>query len=129
MDTKNIGIWMDHSVAHLMDLANDTITTRSIKSGFTHQQKTHALGRNENLMHNKEQHQQSDYYKKIADAIKDYSNILLFGPTTAKDELLNLLKLDRHFEKTKIEVKHADKMTENQQNAFVKKHFKPIKIF
>jgi stalled ribosome rescue protein Dom34 len=120
---KYIGVWMDHSVANIMALTGNEIITNCVESEFTHQQKEHALSKNENLMHNKEQHQQSKYYKKIADAIKDYENIILFGPTTAKSELLNLLKADHHFEKTKIEVKQTDKMTENQQHAFVKDHF------
>jgi len=44
--------------------------------------------------------------------LKDYEEVLLFGPTNAKNELFNLLKDDRHFEKIKIEVKSGDKMTD-----------------
>lgn len=121
--TKNIGIWMDHSVAHLMELKNDEIITNNITSSFTHQEKEHSLSKNENLMHNKEQHQQAKYYNAIKDATKNYESILLFGPTTAKSELLNLMKADHHFEKIKIESLQADKMTENQLHAFVKNHF------
>jgi hypothetical protein len=47
----------------------------------------------------------------------------LFGPTNAKTELINKLKEDHHFDEVKIEVKSADKMTENQQQAFVLEHF------
>ena len=49
--------------------------------------------------------------------------MLLFGPTTAKDELHNLLKADHNFEKIKIDVKQSDKMSDNQQQAFVNEHF------
>ena len=92
---ENIGIWMDHSVAHLMELTNEGIVKNNITSEFTHQEKEHSLSKNENLAHNKEQHQQSKYYNKIKDAIKDYKHIVLFGPTTAKNELHNLIKTDR----------------------------------
>jgi hypothetical protein len=74
-------------------------------------------------MHNKEQHQQSEYYKKIGEIIKDYKEVILFGPTEAKTELFNILKADHLFENIKIEIKQTDKMTENQQHAFVKNHF------
>ena len=74
-------------------------------------------------MHNKEQHEQLAYYKAIAAVIKNYEEVLLFGPTDAKTELFNLLKADHHFDKINIETKHADKMTENQQHAFVKEYF------
>lgn len=52
-----------------------------------------------------------------------HQEVLLFGPTDAKTELFNMLKTDRHFEKVKVETKDADKMTQNEQHAFVRDHF------
>lgn len=52
-----------------------------------------------------------------------YEEVLLFGPTEAKNELLNLLQADHHFDKINIEIRQANKMTENQQHAFVKEYF------
>jgi hypothetical protein len=120
---KNLGIWMDHASAHLMEFTTDPINTKKIDSEFTHEEKEHSLEKSEHLMHNKEQHQQSAYYKNLGDVIKNYEEVVLFGPTDAKVELFNLLRADHHFEKIKIEVKQADKMTENQQHAFVKEYF------
>ncbi len=120
---KQLGIWMDHSSAHIMELNSDVITTEIIRSEFTPEVKTETLHKNENLMHNKERHLQHSYYKKISEAIKDHDNVVIFGPTSAKSELVNLLKEDRHFENINIEIEEADKMTENQQHAFVKNHF------
>jgi hypothetical protein len=127
---RNLGIWMDHSTAHLMEFTTDPIETKTIDSKFTHREKEHSLGKGEGLMHNKEQHQQSDYYKRLGEVIKNYEAVMLFGPTDAKNELFNILKADHHFEKIKIEVKQTDKMTENQQHAFVREHFinHPIKF-
>jgi hypothetical protein len=120
---KNLGIWMDHSNAHIMEFTTDPIETRTIESKFTHDAKEQSLGKSENLMHNKEQHQQSAYYKQLGEIIKKYEEVILFGPTNAKVELLNTLRADHLFEKIKIDVKQADKMTENQQHAFVREHF------
>ena len=120
---KNLGIWMDHSSANLMELTIDPIETKTIKSKFTHQAKEQSQSKSENLMHNKEQHQQSEYYKKLGEVIKNYEEVILFGPTDAKVELFNTLKADHHFEKIKIEIKQTDKMTENQQHAFVREYF------
>jgi nitrogenase subunit NifH len=120
---KNLGIWMDHSSAHLMEFTTEPIETKIIVSKFTHQEKEHSLEKSENLMHNKEQHQQAEYYKKLGEHIINYTNVLLFGPTQAKNELSNVLKADHRFEKIKIEIQQADKMTENQQHAFVRTHF------
>ena len=77
-------------------------------------------------MHNKEQHWQSEYYKELGAEIKNYENVILFGPTDAKAELLNTLRSDPQFSKIKIETRQTDKMTENQQHAFVKEYFKSI---
>jgi stalled ribosome rescue protein Dom34 len=119
----NLGIWMDHSNAHLMEFTTEPLTTTIISSRFTHREKEHSIGKSENGMHQKEQHEHLDYYKKIGEAIRNYQDVLLFGPTTAKTELFNMLKADHHFEKIRIETKDADKMTQNEQHAFVRKHF------
>ena len=76
-------------------------------------------------MHNKEQHQLSEFYTKLGETIKHYQEVLLFGPTSAKTELLNVLRADHRFAAIKIEVEDADKMTTNQLHAFVTQHFNP----
>lgn len=122
---KQAGIWMDHSIAIIMELTNDTIVEHRIVSEFTHQEKENSLTeRGEKHMHIKEQHLQSSYYKELSENIIKYQDVILFGPTDAKDELFNLLKTNHLFKNIKIEVKHSDKMTENQKYAFVKEYFK-----
>ena len=114
---------MDHSSAHLIEFSLNPVRTKSITSKFNHQEKEHSLSKSENLMHNKEQHEQAQYYKQLGDEIKKYTDVLLFGPTEAKKELYNILKVDPVFEKIKIEILAADKMTQNQQYAFVRAYF------
>jgi stalled ribosome rescue protein Dom34 len=118
---KNLGIWMDHSTANLIDLNSNKHS--QILSEFTFETKEEALSRSENGMHHKRQQMHEAYYKNIADAVLKFDNVLLFGPTNAKTELHNYLNTDLHFKDIKIEVKSADKMTDNQQEAFVKKYF------
>lgn len=120
---KHLGIWMDHSSAHLTEFTAELMETSTITSKFTQQEKEHTLNRSEHVMHNKEQHQQSAYYKELGEIIKNYEEVLLFGPTSAKTELFNVLRENHLFAKIKLEVKNADKMTENQQHAFVKEYF------
>jgi stalled ribosome rescue protein Dom34 len=120
---KNLGIWMDHSTAHLMELTINPIETKTIESTFTHQTKEDSLAKSEHLMHNKEQQHQSAYYKQLGDEIKNYESVLLFGPTNAKVELFNFLKADSRFTKINIEIKQTDKLTEHQQHAFVREFF------
>jgi hypothetical protein len=99
---KDLGIWMDHQNAHIMEFTIDPIETQTIESKFTHEEKEQTLGRSENLMHNKEQHEQADYYRELGEVIRNYDDVLLFGPTDAKIELLNTLRKDHRFANIKI---------------------------
>ncbi len=126
MKPTRLGIWMDHTTAHLMEFSQDKMETKTIDSTFTHEVKEASIHNGEKGMHQKEQHQQSGYYHQLGAVIKNYQEVLLFGPTEAKTELLNILLADHHFDKIKIEVKQADKMTENQKHAFVRAYFMPL---
>jgi len=108
----------------LMELTKDKIVTNSVVSESAHPEKDFNLYKSEKLIHTKEQHQQSSYYKKLGDIIKNYQEVVLFGPTDAKQELLNLLRVDHLFENIKIDVLNSDKMTESQMQDFVREYFK-----
>lgn len=119
--SKNIGIWMDYSIANFIDI--NPKNNYSIKSEFTHYVKEETLNRSEVIVHNKEQQLQDAYYQKIADHILNYKHVLIFGPTNAKIELNNYLNKDLHFKDIKIDIEVADKMTNNEKNAFMLDHF------
>jgi len=122
--TKQLGIWMDHSIAYLTKLTNGTIETSSIESVTEVNGDEQVAYKDESHSLNKEQRQLSSYFKKLSDVILENDEVILFGPTEAKSELLNVLKENHLFDKIKIEVKPADKMTEIQRTTFVKEHFK-----
>jgi len=121
---KQLGIWMDHSNAYLLELANDAIIENIIVSESLNENEEYSSEKHEKQIHTKEQHQQSDYYKRIVDSIKNFQEVVLFGPTDAKNELFNLLKADHLFDNIKIEIKNSDKMTESQMHSFVLGYFK-----
>lgn len=119
---KELGIWMDHSSADLLEL-NSKNKKRSVISEFTFETKEEALRKNENLMHNKRQQMQEAYYKEIAKEILPYDHVLLFGPTNAKVELYNYICKDLKYKNIQIDVEPADKMTDNEKIALLKSHF------
>ncbi len=121
--SKKLGIWMDHTIAHLIELKNNTITSKTIESLSLKGEKQN-FGKDESLKYNTEQDQLSEYFKRLRNYIKSYSEVVLFGPTNAKTELYNLLKEDNHFNNIKIEIETTDNLTENQMHAFVKEHYK-----
>lgn len=123
METQNnLGIWMDYANANLIDLKSKK-KSHIISSSFTSDIKQEVLERSEYTMNNKERQMDEAFYKEISEVMLNYKNVLLFGPTNAKSELHNYLKKNLHFNDIKIDVKPADKMTDNQQVAFVRKYF------
>ena len=122
-DKKCLGIWMDHAVAHFIEYSNHSTPIENEDITLSQEDKNTVASDSENTIQNKENQKQGEFYKKLSDVIKDYDEVLLFGPTDAKAELHNLLKEDHHFDHIKMEVKSADHLTQNQEIAFVKAHF------
>jgi hypothetical protein len=120
---KQLGIWMDHSVANIIELKDDTVVTNTLELSTSLPEQIENQELDESLMNNKEQNYLSDYFLNLSKVIKEYNEVLLFGPSSAKTELYNRLKDDLHFDKIKIDVKSADVMTDNQQQIFVKEFF------
>jgi stalled ribosome rescue protein Dom34 len=123
--TKKLGIWMDHTMAHIIELKNNSIISNTIESASLQGEK-HNFGKDETLKQNTEQDQLAEYFKKIITVIQGYPEVILFGPTNAKTELYNLLKKDSHFNNTKIKIETTDNLTENQIQAYVKEHFEKV---
>ena len=125
---KKLGICMDHANAHIIEFSDEVKETQTISSDFDNQDKNETLHRSESELHNKEQHKQIAYYKKLAEIIRDFNEVLLFGPTNAKAELLNFLRKDHLFSGIKIEVLNTDKLTDKEQHTFVSEYFKKFDI-
>jgi hypothetical protein len=102
---KNLGIWMDHSNAHLMEISPNTIKTDFIAS--------------QSLQHE----EKADYLKKIGEIILNYEGVILFGPTDAKIDLLYTIIDDSRFANIKIQIKQTASMTEEQEHCFVRDYF------
>ena len=114
---------MDHAKANLMEYESGSLKSHVIVSSFNRLKKMDSLKSSEKQMHHKETGEVSAYYQQISEEILKYTNVLIFGPTDAKLEMLNILHKDRRFEKIQFEVLSTDVMTENQEKAFVKSYF------
>ena len=115
-NAKKLGIWMDHTIAHLMEFTNEPFEVKTIESKFDPNKALKAADV-------KELRKQFVYYRKIGDVIKDYYQVILFGPTDAKQELFDILSEDDRFVKIKLEIKETDRMTRNQLHLFVNEYF------
>ncbi|MGO4819880.1 MULTISPECIES: hypothetical protein [unclassified Flavobacterium] len=118
--SKKLGVWMDHSIAYLMEFTANPFEIKTVESdsiGTINSANTlEAMMkiRNQLLL---------AYYNKIANELKDYSKIILYGPSSAKMELFDVLSEDERFLKVKIEIKSTDRMTAQEQHIFITDYF------
>ena len=116
---KKIAIYMDHFMANIIEYTNSAEAIKTIKSEFNRSEKREILQKGESQMQNKEQDMQLEFYSKLREELLSYDSVLLFGSTNAKTELLNILQADAKFLNVEFTLKNTDKLTENQQIAFV----------
>jgi hypothetical protein len=135
---SHIGIWMDHQHAKLIyKLPDGAYTMDIIESPFDPHPRipgqdsdSTKWGRdkfmfsdNEHSTNNLRIKETRQYFKEIGKTIAAYSSILLTGPTTAKNELLNMLLTKKSFIQKTFSVENSDKMTDKQLIAFVNNYF------
>ena len=120
---KQLSIWMDYSNALLMELYNHMIISKRI--AVKPPENDDEKGNEQNLpIHTKEKiRHQLDYFKEISEVVINYQEVLLFGPTDAKSELLDHMKKDRHFKNIIFQLVDTNKMKEDKIHDFVIQHF------
>jgi hypothetical protein len=133
---KKIGLWLDHVDAHFIEMEDSQEHFETIHSGkeSLHRIKGEAgngikMGNyrstnNEHRVQMRENEIMSDYFKGIEKRLQNYDEIFVFGASTAKDELYNLLRSNKHFDSKLIQVESSDQITKNQMLARVRAFFK-----
>ncbi len=118
--SKKLGIWIDHSMAYLMEFTSTPFEIKIVESD------SEELACNattfEELMVTKKR-LLFTYYNKIAREMKNYNQFILFGPNNAKLELFDVLSEDDYFFNTTVEIKKTDSMTFAEQHKFIKAYF------
>ncbi len=114
---------MDHIHAFLIEFTSEPMKAIRIESRLNHRLKKPNLSLGEIRMHATEKREQLSYYEKLSAAIRAYKEVILFGPGSAKTELLNFLNKDHNFQNMIIRTEQTDKLTQGQMKALVRKHF------
>ena len=128
-NANKIGVCMDNTNAHLIEYTTDPVETITLQTDFSHAVTEDTTNRSLNMRQNKVLQEQAYYYKQLGAIIKNYKEVILFGPADAKVELFNVLRSDHHFENVIMKVHQSDTMTESQQHAFVRTYFsKPLNL-
>lgn len=130
---KKIAVWLDHAQARLILPGEVFDMTQTIYSGIDSRVREDGEGtdtvqvgrfRSTNSEHNqneKTNRQLKAFYTRVAKAIEAYDEILLFGPTTAGEELFNFLLRTRRFTGKPVHLQKTGYQTDRQLIAFVKK--------
>jgi hypothetical protein len=119
---KQIGIWMNYSGAHLLTCSSTHNDPQQLDELTAAQHATQGLGV-ESYITNRWENHHAAYYRQLTHAIKGYDEVLLFGPTDAKSELLTFLKADKAFADVSINVQPSNEMSEEERSAFVNAYF------
>lgn len=117
-----MGIWMDYSTAYLTGFTSNSFEIIKVESTSFDSTKLYPIKTLAILLEKRDQLLQT-YYYKIANKIKNYDRIIIFGPTNAKTELFDVLSEDERFLKTKIEITNTDQMNPTEQHQFIKNYF------
>jgi hypothetical protein len=116
---RKIAIYLDHFRAEVFEFSESTKLIQTIESEFNAVEKNKVLLKGESHLHHKEQAMQQKFYQDLKKLVSPYDVILLFGTTTAKTELFNVLHKDVSFQSTEIILKDTDRLTENQKTTYI----------
>jgi hypothetical protein len=135
---NNMGVWIDGSKAVIVNLANDSIVQvqaeidNNVHHGHEGDKGAFIGGgrhvNNEKTFDERRKHQTDHYIKNVISELKTADSVFVFGPSEMKHHLKTQIENDRYLATRLSAVVSADKMTENQIIAAVKKHFTPVKI-
>ncbi len=105
---KVIGVWLDQTQAHLIDLSREPVvaetvcysdcslptTSDSLKLGVKSTNKSEGNERDKQFT---EAERKNEFFNQLIRRIKDHNSVLLFGAIAIKEELTNKLKTEFQF--------------------------------
>lgn len=123
-DIKYLGVWMDENSAQLIELkaGPGPASTKKLLLKFRRAEKGMKPGQGAAFAAQAPD-KQAIFYQELCIVIKNYDEIVLFGPMEAKTELRNILRNDPFFLKKRIAIEHTSHMNDAQQHRFVEDYF------
>jgi hypothetical protein len=135
---KRIGLWMDQSHALFLGYADEKgVLLEDLPSAIVSRSRISGEGsditllgpspgpasNNEKKKNNIHSNQLNAYFHQLEKKLVDKEELLLMGPGVTKTHFYHHLRENKHYDKLKIEVVDADKMSEKQLLAKVKQKF------
>jgi hypothetical protein len=133
---KNVaGLWLDHRQAVIVSITDTGETIKRVVSGIERKVRLSGGSRTAKTPYGPQQvsvdgkqqerikRQLHAYYQEIMLSVRDATKILMLGPGEAKNELNKEMEKFPELAGKKITVETADKMTDNQVAARVRRFF------
>ncbi|GIV34422.1 MAG: hypothetical protein KatS3mg031_1957 [Chitinophagales bacterium] len=130
---KPIAVWLDHSKAHFIGLQDGhPRILETVESAYERKPRIEGEGsdvtrfgknvvsNNEDRKHNRLQNELDRYYRELEYRLMQYTDILLFGPTNAKEQLKNRLAENKSFAQKSLLIESVGTLTDNQILAFAR---------
>jgi hypothetical protein len=129
-----VGIWIDHSQATLVTIEASKSSLTRIESGAEKQQRQKGGSRlstphgaqeivRERRAEERRKHQLHHFYGAVLHAVRDAERIFVCGPGQAKVEFEKELRKSKALSHRLVGIEPADKMTDNQLVAHIKRCF------
>ncbi len=137
---RKCGVWMDHAEAHVMDIHDMDAQEKAARMATIrneHESRERfdgegadgaVLGRHrsmntESVKNARKSEHLHEYYGRLAEQVRDYDDIHVFGPTTAPQEFTNYLREHKTFNEKHISTETTDYISAPQMLEHVRKHF------
>lgn len=128
---NRVGVWVDHREAFIIRAGEDGGEQVSVLESGAERQSRRASDREsgpyeplqqqaDDVQQRKYSAELNQYYDRVIEGIGDVEELLIFGPGEAPGELRRRLPL-HNFEGVRIAVERADRMTQDQMIAHVRR--------
>ena len=123
--SREAGIWIDHSKAVIVNISGDRVSTTTLSSDVApHPHYAGSQeGGGEKKYEERRKHDLDRYYDDVIRQVGEPDALLLVGPGEAKLELEERLRRSPALSEKIVAVESADKLTDPQIVARVKKHY------
>jgi len=131
--TNRVGLWIDHQTAVIVSVSEQGETVKKIESGAKHLEYrgptrtrnaySTQYSKGDDQLDNQFRQQLNKYYAQVIAELRAAERVLIMGPAEAKSELRRLIGRDKSL-RGEIHVETADRMTDRQIAARVRRFFK-----
>ena len=110
-----IGVYLDEKIAYLLERKNEEKVITIIEADDE--------GERENVITRRTNRKNHAFFKKVFELVRDFDRVFLYGPESAKRELLNRIRAERGLQIEILNGNREDKVTDHQKYQFITEYF------